>query len=213
MSNGQKNPVLVRVRGRASPSGSTLWALYSGEAHFEPAKPPKKTIIFARGMHCSYILKTKGSPVPLESADGGSREAATILVADDEPAVRLVAAAILTRCGHRVLTAPDGDEALQVFENAKNTIHLVLSDYVMPGINGYQLLHSIRNLSPSTAVLLMSASWPSVSQCGVAAIAKPFTQETLIEKVGSLLAGCDFAQIEREQASARSQRRAARLGT
>ena len=144
---------------------------------------------------------------------GKYRDVATILVADDEPGVRLVAAAILTRCGHHVLTAQNGEEALEAFQKATRTIHLIISDYAMPGMNGYQLVQTIHDLSPSTAVLLMSASLPFVSQCGVTAISKPFTQEVLVEKVRSLLAGCDFAQIKREQSNARSQRRAANLGT
>ena len=127
-------------------------------------------------------------------------------MADDEPAVLVVAAAILSRSGYRVLTAPNGNEALRVFENSKDTIHLVISDFVMPGIDGYQFVRSIKDRSPSTAVLLMSAWEHFVTGYGVASIVKPFTQETLVAKVRSLLAGCDFAQIRREQSRARSRR-------
>lgn len=140
-----------------------------------------------------------------EHDDGKSREHPTILVADDEPAVLVVAAAILSRSGYRVLTAPNGNEALRVFENSKDTIHLVISDFVMPGIDGYQFVRSIQDRSPSTAVLLMSAAGQFVTGRGVTAIVKPFTQETLVAKVRSLLADCDFAQIQREQSRARSQ--------
>ena len=126
-------------------------------------------------------------------------------MADDEPAVLVVAAAILSRSGYRVLTAPNGNEALRVFENSKDTIHLVISDFMMPGIDGYQFVRSIQDRSPSTAVLLMSAAGHFVTGRGVTAIVKPFTQETLVAKVRSLLAECDFAQIQREQSRARSQ--------
>jgi DNA-binding response OmpR family regulator len=151
-------------------------------------------------------LNKDGDPASRhEHDDGKSREHPTILVADDEPAVLVVAAAILSRSGYRVLTAPNGNEALRVFENSKDTIHLVISDFVMPGIDGYQFVRSIQDRSPSTAVLLMSAAGQFVTGRGVTAIVKPFTQETLVAKVRSLLAECDFAQIQREQSRARSQ--------
>jgi two-component system, cell cycle sensor histidine kinase and response regulator CckA len=105
-------------------------------------------------------------------------------VAHDEPAVLVVAAAILSRSGYRVLTAPNGNEALRVFENAKDTIHLVISDFAMPGINGYQFVRSIQGRSPSIAVLLMSAARQFVTGCGVTAIVKAFTQETRSQHAG-----------------------------
>ena len=167
----------------------------------------KSTIIYSRRQHYS-ILNKDGHPASRhEHDDGKAREHATILVADDEPAVLVVTAAILSRSGYRVLTAPNGNEALRAFENAKDTIHLVISDFAMPGINGYQFVRSIQDRSPSTAVLLMSAAGHFVTGCGVTAIVKPFTQETLVAKVRSLLAECDFAQIRREQSSARSRGR------
>lgn len=175
-----------------------------------PARAPrwrsqKSTIIYSRRQYY-FILNKDGDPASRhEHDDGKSREHPTILVADDEPAVLVVAAAILSRSGYRVLTAPNGNEALRVFENSKDTIHLVISDFVMPGIDGYQFVRSIQDRSPSTAVLLMSAAGQFVTGRGVTAIVKPFTQETLVAKVRSLLAECDFAQIQREQSRARSQ--------
>ena len=182
------------VRGEISPqSREARWRLQ------------KSTIIYSRRQHYS-ILNQDGDPASRhEHDDGKSREHVTILVADDEPAVLVVAAAILSRSGYRVLTAPNGNEALRVFENSKDTIHLVISDFVMPGIDGYQFVSSIQDRSPSTAVLLMSAAGQFVTGRGVTAIVKPFTQETLVAKVRSLLAGCDFAKIRREQSRARSQ--------
>lgn len=173
----------------------------------------KSTIIYSRQQHYS-ILNKDGRPVSCHEHDTGkSREHATILVADDEPALLVAVAAILSRSGYRVLTAPNGNEALRAFENAKDTIHLVISDFAMPGINGYQFVRSIQERSPSTAVLLMSAAGHLVTGCGVTALVKPFTQETLVAKVRSLLAGCDFAQIRREQSRARSQGRYSENGS
>jgi CheY-like chemotaxis protein len=181
------------VRYRPTPARAPRW------------RSQKSTIIYSRRQYY-FILNKDGDPASRhEHDDGKSREHPTILVADDEPAVLVVAAAILSRSGYRVLTAPNGNEALRVFENSKDTIHLVISDFVMPGIDGYQFVRSIQDRSPSTAVLLMSAAGQFVTGRGVTAIVKPFTQETLVAKVRSLLAECDFAQIQREQSRARSQ--------
>ena len=184
----------MEVRYRTTPARAPRW------------RSQKSTIIYSRPQHYP-ILNKDGDPASRhEHDDGKSREHPTILVADDEPAVLVVAAAILSRSGYRVLTAPNGNEALRVFENSKDTIHLVISDFVMPGIDGYQFVRSIQDRSPSTAVLLMSAAGQFVTGRGVTAIVKPFTQETLVARVRSLLAECDFAQIRREQSRARSRR-------
>ena len=153
-----------------------------------------------------YILTPNDNTAPRRAcAEGELREVATILLADDDPTILLVVAAILSRSGYKVLTAANGNEALKAFENEKDTIHLVISDFAMPGMNGYQFVRSIQDRFPSTAVLLMSAAGQFVTGRGVTAIVKPFTQETLVAIVRSLLAECDFAKIRREQSRARSQ--------
>jgi two-component system cell cycle sensor histidine kinase/response regulator CckA len=131
------------------------------------------------------------------------RKPATILIADDDPVMLQVTSMILHRSGYKVLTAEDGEAALKTFEEAKQTIQLVISDVVMPGMKGLQLVRSIRNLSESTATLLMSGTRPIASDADVATIEKPFTVEAFVAKVKDLLAGCDFAKIEREQSAAR----------
>ena len=130
-------------------------------------------------------------------------EPTTILIADDDPAILQVTSMILHRSGYKVLTATDGEAALKAFEEAKDAIQLVISDVVMPGMKGLQLVRSIKNLSESTATLLMSGMRPIASDADVATIEKPFTGEAFVAKVQDLLAGCDFAKIEREQSAAR----------
>lgn len=137
------------------------------------------------------------------------RKRATILVADDDPTILQATAMILNRSGYRVLTAPDGEEALKAFEEAQHAIQLVISDVIMPGMKGPQLVHSITTVSPSTAALLMSGTPTVASNTGVASVVKPFTREALVTKVQDLLGACDFAKIELEQSAARSQRLAA----
>jgi hypothetical protein len=114
-----------------------------------------------------------------------------------------VTAMILHRSGYKVLTAPDGEAALRTFAEAQQAIQLVITDVVMPGMMGLQLVRSIKNLSESTPTLLMSGTRPIASDADSASIEKPFTQEAFVAKVQDLLAGCDFAKIEQEQSAAR----------
>jgi two-component system, cell cycle sensor histidine kinase and response regulator CckA len=114
-----------------------------------------------------------------------------------------VTSMILRRSGYKVFTAKDGEAALKIFEEEKQPFQLVISDVVMPGMTGLQLVRSIKNLSESTATLLMSGTRPILSDADVATIEKPFTGEALIAKVRDLLAGCDFAKIQQEQSAAR----------
>ena len=137
------------------------------------------------------------------------RESATILIVDDDPTMLGVTAEILNRCGYKVLTAREGSAGLKAFEEARNTIQLVISDVVMPGMNGPQLVRSIKSRSPSTATLLMSGTSAVASEVGEKLISKPFTLESLIRQVQALLADCDFARIAQEQSIARSERLAA----
>jgi DNA-binding NtrC family response regulator len=135
---------------------------------------------------------------------GMPREATTILVADDDPMMLQVTSTILRRSGYRVLTAQDGETALRTFEQAPHAIQLVISDVVMPGMMGSQLVRSIKNLSGSTAALLMSGARPVATEADIPSIEKPFTRDALVAKVRDLLAACDFAKIEREQSAART---------
>jgi DNA-binding NtrC family response regulator len=137
------------------------------------------------------------------------REQATILVADDDPDMLRVTAAILNRAGYRVLTAMNAEAALRAFEEAPQAIQLVISDVVMPGMKGPQLIRSIKSLSPSTATLLMSGTLGIAFDASAASIEKPFRMPALVAMVEDLLAACDFVKIDLEQSAARSQRLAA----
>lgn len=78
----------------------------------------------------------------------------TILVVDDEPALCQLAQEILTRAGYQVLLANDGDKAVEIL--AKNTVDLVLSDVIMPNMDGYQLALHIQEHYPEIKIQLAS---------------------------------------------------------
>jgi len=107
----------------------------------------------------------------------------TILIAEDDPAVRTLASDMLREHGYTVLTAADGDEALQVAERHGARIHLLLTDVMMPGMNGLQLAGSFTAVRPEARVLYMTgyAEMPPVSDGAI--VQKPFTMFALMEAV------------------------------
>ncbi len=84
-----------------------------------------------------------------------ARSKASILVVDDEPAMRLLVSSILKDQGHEVTTAANGEEALQL--TARRHYHLVITDLKMPGMSGVDLLEHIKREDPETAVILLTA--------------------------------------------------------
>jgi len=119
---------------------------------------------------------------------------ARILVVDDEPVIRRFAARVLEDEGFQVLEAEDGAEALRVLGERLSDVDAVLSDIVMPKVNGVELLQVLTTIRPSLPVLLMSGyANAQLEGMGIAApcaiLPKPFAAEQLIEEVRRCLRG------------------------
>ena len=104
---------------------------------------------------------------------------------DDEGAVREFIRYILETEGYAVLTAADGEQALQVSRTFPTTIHLLLSDVLMPKLGGMALREQILRERPAIKVLLLSGTVEPPE--GVEFLHKPFQAETLRHQVRSLL--------------------------
>jgi two-component system, cell cycle sensor histidine kinase and response regulator CckA len=117
----------------------------------------------------------------------------TILVVDDEPEVRKLVGAMVSRHGYNVLTADSGDHAITLVKNQKNPIDLLLTDVVAPGMSGPMLADKLVELQPGLRVLFMSGYDNTqvvqhyVVEKGHALLHKPFTVEELGRKVSELL--------------------------
>jgi DNA-binding NtrC family response regulator len=85
-----------------------------------------------------------------------SKKTGTILVVDDEPNIRRVLEAILSKDGHNVLTAENGRKGLEVLTKDSN-IDVLISDLIMPDINGVELLAAAKELNPTISVLMITA--------------------------------------------------------
>jgi len=108
----------------------------------------------------------------------------TILVVDDEEMVLTMSEMVLKSRGYRVLTAGSGEKALQVFRDAKTPIDLLITDMVMPKMNGRELIEKVRVLSPATHIVCSTACTRSmIIEKQLDFLSKPFTAQQLLHKV------------------------------
>ena len=117
----------------------------------------------------------------------------TILVVEDEDMVRQFAVKILERLGFKVLHASNGEQGLLLAEEYKDRIDLLMTDVVMPGMNGRQLADKVKKVHPETAVLFTSGYTEDiiVSQGVVEEslnfIGKPYTPQSISNKIRQVL--------------------------
>lgn len=130
-------------------------------------------------------------PTPYKTAPGGTRE--TVLLVEDEEAVRLFAREALERGGFDVIMAGSGVEALEVASAFEGTIHVLLTDVVMPGMKGPELAMRVRAARPSIRVLLMSGYAADVVTAAdlqdTTLLSKPFSPAELVRTIRALLDG------------------------
>jgi PAS domain S-box-containing protein len=135
------------------------------------------------------------APSSHDSAPRLPKGTETVLVAEDEMAVRKLTARVLRGQGYTVLEATNGEEALRVAGQHRGTIDLLLTDMVMPQMGGAMLAERFHDLSPATRVVFMSGyTENSVLQTGqirsgVVLLQKPFTPAVLARKVREVLDG------------------------
>jgi CheY-like chemotaxis protein len=114
-------------------------------------------------------------------------------VVEDESAVRQLTRRVLESAGYRVLTATSGVEALQMLEGSTETIHLMLTDVLMPGMNGRELALRVAGLRPDIKVLYMTGYTPDallrrgVLDAANRVVSKPFTALALRRQVRETL--------------------------
>lgn len=111
----------------------------------------------------------------------------TILVVDDDDEARAVMRDALEEAGYRVLEAREGSEALMVADWHDGPIHLVVTDVMMPHVDGGEFGQRLRPLRAETKVLYVSGYAKDSLPGEVAFLAKPFTPEELVAKVRELL--------------------------
>jgi signal transduction histidine kinase/ActR/RegA family two-component response regulator len=143
---------------------------------------------------CLPVFEEPAAPVVEEPPPPPvARGSETILLVEDEPDVRELAAEILRDRGYVVLEAESPDHAMRVAEGHRQAIHLLFTDVVMPGASGRDLADRLGPLRPTMKVLYMSGYTDhaivhhGVLDPSVAYIAKPFTPDAVIRKVREVL--------------------------
>jgi two-component system, cell cycle sensor histidine kinase and response regulator CckA len=127
------------------------------------------------------------------AAEADRLGAKTILLVDDDRAVRQLLRKLLEKADHVVIEAPDGEEALLVARLHDNPIDLLITDIGMPGISGTDLVRQFAPLHPESKFLLISGFSPSVLEIGegrlpaVDFLPKPFSQKDLMTRIHDLL--------------------------
>jgi len=131
------------------------------------------------------------APVAAEAAATAGTE--TILLVEDEEAVRNLAMAMLVTRGYHVIDAPTPAEAIRIAGEYHGPIHMLLTDVIMPGMRGTELARVLTASRPEIAVLFMSGysdgSFLNSANLGLAGyLAKPFTAAALLTKIREVLA-------------------------
>jgi CheY-like chemotaxis protein len=131
------------------------------------------------------------TPPPLaDSATGGSE---TVLLIEDDEAVRVRTRKLLTRGGYTVLEASDGSQALELAARCREPIHLLVTDVVMPGMDGPSVARRLSETRPDTRVLFVSGytkervTLPAPLDGKADILAKPFTREELLSRARLVL--------------------------
>jgi CheY-like chemotaxis protein len=149
-----------------------------------------------KGTSFTIYFPQVSTSVPAESAHTSRRNASgseTILVVEDQPALRELVRRVLEQKGYRVLEAPNGEQAVRVAESSARPIQLVITDVVMPGMNARAMAERIRGVWPTVRVLYMSGyhdddvMLQSLATAKVDFLQKPFLPYDLAEKVRAVL--------------------------
>lgn len=178
--------------GLASVYGIITQARGHVRVYSEPGIGTTFTILLPATGHDAVPAR---APAPASASAGGTGE--TILVVEDEPAMREVTRRILSRSGYQVITAANGREAIQAATSHDGGIDVLVTDIVMPQMLGQEAAERIRALRPGVKVLFMSGYTRGLLDSkGIAAgdvnlIEKPFTEESLLTRLRQVMADED----------------------
>ena len=136
------------------------------------------------------VMQTVAAPAQFQKVEPGTE---TILLVEDEANLRYLARQYLEKQGYRVIEAADGAVAMQIAVAHEGVIHLLLTDVIMPGMNGRELAQRISEIRPNVKVLYMSGYTENVIgqdgtlDAGVRLLQKPFNLRDLKSKVREVL--------------------------
>ncbi len=172
---------LATVYGIVKQSGGNIW-LYS-----EPGRGTTFKIYLPR------VDQPIELPAPTPAARETPRGTETVLLVEDDEAVRALARKMLAAHGYTILAAPSGADALELAASHAGPIHLLVTDVVLPGISGRELAARFESVRPGLKVLYTSGYTDEavvhhgVLDAGIAFLQKPFSSGSLARKVRETL--------------------------
>src|SRR3984885_13182311 len=175
---------LSTVYGIVKQSGGYIWV------HSEVGRGTTFKIYLPRVASTGEAVTQVAVPVEYRKVEPG-RE--TILLVEDEPNLRYLARQYLEKQGYRVIEAADGAVAVQIAVAHEGVIHLLLTDVIMPGMNGRELAQRISEIRPNVKILYMSGYTENVIgqngtlDAGVRLLQKPFNLRDLKSVVREVL--------------------------
>ena len=141
-----------------------------------------------KGTSARIYLPAEKTRILAASGDDNLRGSATVLVVDDEALLLTMSETILSDFGYRVLSANNGQRALQILTELDGKVDLVVTDLVMPGMGGRELIEKIRQGGLTMPVLCTSGYiLPEDRQASAGYLQKPFTSTELLSKVKAAL--------------------------
>ena len=152
---------------------------------------PGKGSQFEIYLPCTDAQPESLSAQPCTASSRAGAPSSTILVVEDEQSVRDLAVEFLTSAGFRVLTAQDGQEALETAQRFGSTIQLVLTDIVMPKMRGPELALRLQKLLPHVKILFMTGYLEHADSAfleGAAFLQKPFSRESVLDHLQRAIA-------------------------
>jgi two-component system, cell cycle sensor histidine kinase and response regulator CckA len=179
---------LSMVYGIVKQSGGYIW-VYS-----EPNRGTTFKIYLPRVDQLVEAVGVEKRPA------GVQRGTETILLVEDDAQLRALASSVLTHCGYKVFSAAGTEEGLALCRENHREIHLLVTDVIMPGMNGRQLAEQVKQITPRTKVLYVSGYTSNaivhygVLDPGLAFLPKPFSLSALIAKVREVLDAPDASQ-------------------
>lgn len=172
---------LSTVYGIVKQSGGDIWVSSA------PGQGARFTICLPRAADRPERPSSASSPHP--SAQGSE----TVLLVEDEDGVRRLIATVLSKRGYKVLQAANGAEALEIFKERADEIHLVLTDMVMPRMSGRELASAVTSIRPNARIMFMSGYTDDVLVRtgalgpGMSFLQKPLRPDVLTAKVREAL--------------------------
>ena len=171
---------LATVYGVVNQSNGYIWV------ESEPGKGARFEIYLPR------VEAPLAAQCPEKHAANGRARSETVLIVEDEEAVRELACEFLKAAGYTVLTAENGTDALAIAECLQQPIHALVTDIVLPKIRGPELAERVKRIRPDVKILYMSGYLEHDKKAGEfleagAFLQKPYTRDALIAKVDEIL--------------------------